>query len=525
MAFTDLNTKHPESYHVPTADYVIIGAGTAGIMLAVSLALKGKSVLIIESGNYTENDEKQKLNTVQQTGKPLKNAVWGRKRVIGGTTISWGGQSLPFTPIDFEPRDWVKNSGWPISFSELASYYKAADAFMGIDTKNYTTDIFPKIKITDPGIDPAIFNFHVAKWTANTNFYLHHKKVLEDNIHVLYNAQLVTIQKTADDKIENIEVSNFSNQLFIMPVNTLIIAAGTIETVRILLHNNLGNHAGLLGKYFMDHPCIEVGTIENSNLYKLQRIFNTHVYNGKKYSVRLSLTREFQKRNQLLNGSASIMFRPPKDTFDIYAELKAFKKDHSLKHLEKLPGSVATIAKSFVAYLMHRFYYKKNAIAKLSLMMEQEPAVDSYIDLCDIRDQFEIPEARIHWSITQKTWHTTVFIAQALKAQLEALQLGDVVLYDHIDTKTANWENYLSDVCHNMGGCRMSETEGNGVVDKNLQVWGVPNLFLCSQAVFPTGSHSNPVLTMLALGLRLVDHLTDKKPKGAISTQPSEVLR
>ena len=177
MPFIDLNTKNPDSFSIPDNDIVIVGAGTAGILLAVSLTLKGKKVLIIESGNFIENEEKQKLNSVEQTGKSVKNAVWGRKRVIGGTTISWGGQSLPFTPLDFEERDWVQNSGWPISFEELVPYYKSADQFMDIDTLNYSSDIFSKIKIKEPGINQDVFDFHVAKWTNNKNFYNHHQQV------------------------------------------------------------------------------------------------------------------------------------------------------------------------------------------------------------------------------------------------------------------------------------------------------------------------------------------------------------
>src|SRR4051812_18984583 len=101
MPFIDLNAQHPDSFSFPDTDIIIIGAGTAGILLAVSLTLKGKTVTIIESGHFFEDEEKQELNSVEQTGKIVKNAVWGRKRVIGGTTISWGGQSLPFTPLDF----------------------------------------------------------------------------------------------------------------------------------------------------------------------------------------------------------------------------------------------------------------------------------------------------------------------------------------------------------------------------------------------------------------------------------------
>ena len=55
--------------------------------------------------------------------------------------------------------------------------------------------------------------------------------------------------------------------------------------------------------------------------------------------------------------------------------------------------------------------------------------------------------------------------------------------------------------------CTITE---EGVINKNLQVWGIPNLYVCSQAVFPTSSHSNPALTLMALGMKLCNHLNEK---------------
>lgn len=510
MPFIDLNLKKPAFFSLPKVDNAIIGAGTAGIFLAVALAQKGKSVLVIESGHFGEDEERQKLNAVKQTGKVLRNAEWGRKRAVGGTTISWGGQSLPFTPIDFEERDWVQNSGWPISFSELEPYFKKADALMDIDILNYTTDIFPKIKVTDNGINKQTFDFHVAKWTNHKNFYSSYKQILEEKVFVVYNAQLTNIHCSSAGDVDSITVCNFKNDIFIFPVFALVIAAGTIETIRILLANNLGAHSGLLGKYFMDHPCVEIGSIQSGNLYKLQKKFNTHIYKGRKYSLRLSLSREFQKKNQLLNCSASIMFKTPKGSFDVYNELKLFKKDFRLKRILKIGIHLGSICKSLAAYLINKFIFKPNAAATISLMCEQEPEKGSYITLCSTTDAFGVPEAVINWDINYKTWHTIIKTSKAIKQQIESLNVGQVNLYKHLQNDTPGWKDYLSDVCHNMGGCRMSYSPGEGVVDTNLQVWNIPNLFVCSQAVFPTGSHSNPVLTMLALALRLADHLAIK---------------
>jgi choline dehydrogenase-like flavoprotein len=60
---------------------------------------------------------------------------------------------------------------------------------------------------------------------------------------------------------------------------------------------------------------------------------------------------------------------------------------------------------------------------------------------------------------------------------------------------------------HHIGTARMSASPRHGVVDADCAVHGVPNLFVASAAVFPTCGHANPTLTIVALALRLADHL------------------
>lgn len=511
MPFIDLNLQSPDSFPYEYSDIVIVGAGAAGILLAVNLAKAGREVLILESGHVGEDENKQRLNEVRQTGKTLNNAIWGRKRAIGGTTIAWGGQSLPFNPLDFVRREWVNNSGWPISMEELVPFYKDANAFMGIDRLDYKNDIFPGIFLKDPGFDTSVVEYHVSKWANQPDFHLLYKDYLEKNVTLLYNAHLLGINRKDNGAIDAVSIANFNGKSFTCKPGTLIIAAGGIETVRVLLNNGLGDHSGLLGKYFMEHPYIEVGDVSTDNPYRLQRCFNTHTWQGRKYSLRLSLNESFQRQNQLLNCSASIMFVPVAEKFDPYAELRLFKKDFRPRRLLRVFGSSGSIVKSIWAYSRDRFYYKVNALGKLALLTEQEPIKESYISLCREKDEFGIPKAEICWNITPGTWRTVQATSKAIKAEIERLHIGRVSLYPHVIQENSEWADYLSDVNHHMGGCRMSSSPGEGVVNKDLQVWNVPNLYLCSCAVFPTSSHSNPTLTLLSLGLRLNKHLAIKK--------------
>jgi choline dehydrogenase-like flavoprotein len=58
-----------------------------------------------------------------------------------------------------------------------------------------------------------------------------------------------------------------------------------------------------------------------------------------------------------------------------------------------------------------------------------------------------------------------------------------------------------------MGTTRMHESPKQGVVDADCRVHGVSNLFIASSSVFPTGGYANPTLTILALAIRVSDHV------------------
>jgi hypothetical protein len=508
MPFVDIDSIPPDPSFA--FDITIVGAGAAGILLAVKLSEAGKNVLLIESGHFDYDSKKQKLNEVTQSGKYLSNAVEGRVRSIGGTTIAWGGQSLPFSALDFSKREWVGGSHWPIDFKEVAKYYEEANGFMNIDKLDYKKDIFKKIKLKDPGFDTAKIHFHVSKWAPIPDFKKLYHTFLSKYVTVYYNAHLIKIKKNGSQTVTAISLSNFKGEVFQVPVRELVIAAGGIESIRILLNNNLGNQSSLLGKGFMDHPCIRIGKVRSKKMYELQRRFNTHIWEGRKYSLRLSLSEAFQEKEKTLNCSACLQFRLPDDLFDPYAEIKYLLQDYNPIRVLKLFRHIPTIIRSWLALINHKFYYKARASADLLLMVEQESFNESFINLSKEFDEFGQQRANIHWDVTKKSWHTVVKAAEILKSELERLGIGDIEIFPEIEVDIVDWKGKLTDVNHHMGGARMGNSSENGVVDANLRLWDTSNVYVCSSAVFPTSSHSNPTLTLLAIGCRLCDHLQGK---------------
>ena len=75
---------------------------------------------------------------------------------------------------------------------------------------------------------------------------------------------------------------------------------------------------------------------------------------------------------------------------------------------------------------------------------------------------------------------------------------------------------------HSTGTCRMAETTDEGVVDKNLRVFGTENLYVCSNAAFPTCAAVNPTLTLVAMSMRLADYLSPLPPHRLIAAAGEE---
>ena len=114
------------------ADVCVVGSGPVGITLALALSRKNARVILLESGGRKAEPALQDLNRSTNVGRNHNGINFGRYRALGGNSTVWGGQILPFNPIDFARRDWVEASGWPISFDDLKPYYAEALHFEGL---------------------------------------------------------------------------------------------------------------------------------------------------------------------------------------------------------------------------------------------------------------------------------------------------------------------------------------------------------------------------------------------------------
>ena len=489
-------------------DHTIIGCGAIGIHLGLQLAKKGRKVLIIESGQVGEHGDRQALNASILNREDLDGSIhWGRKRALGGSTIRWGGQALPFKKIDFESRPWTQCTQWPIEWDDLAPHYREAETYLGVSHVDYYLGGVNELKLKSP-IHSDSLEYHVAKWASEPNMFRRHRRTIDASLDVLYNANCTGVKRNPH-RVESIEIRNFSGLAIQIPIQNLVLANGGVESVRSLMAFQL-SQSPALGRGFMEHPCMDLGTVQTKNMLELQRYFSTRMIGRQKYSFRISLSETVQKEFQLLNASCGLMFESPPDAPDILDRFKTFLSKKELSPLVSVLGRPNELLLTIGCFLRHGFVYKPHALCRLTVMSEQEPIPTSRLSL-DLteKDQFGIPKLRVDWNISSLTYSSILHLGQSVKSELERSLPVRVQLRPELQSERLHeLDHILTPVNHHMGGAIMGTDPESSVVNEQLKIHGLENVFVTSSSVFPSGSHSNPTLTALALGGKLASFLT-----------------
>ena len=143
----------------------------------------------------------------------------------------------------------------------------------------------------------------------------------------------------------------------------------------------------------------------------------------------------------------------------------------------------------------------------LRVRSEQIPNPKSRVSLSDRRDSLGLNQIRLDWRMNGAERRSMRLMFQFLKSEFERLGIGEVRPSEWLESDDEEWPADLCGGPHHMGTTRMSADPKQGVVDSDCRVHGLRNLFVAGSSVFPTSGYANPTLTIIALAVRLADHL------------------
>ncbi|MEO0852317.1 MAG: hypothetical protein AAFY15_02265, partial [Cyanobacteria bacterium J06648_11] len=194
-------------------DVCIVGTGAAGLAIACELDGTPWQVLAIEGGGLSVDADAQALNGIENVGYPLRKDVVARWRSFGGTTHTWGSKCVELTAIDFAKRDYVPDSGWPISLDELKPFYRRAAGWLALhDTGSANSEAWsgdPHYQaVSDADITPT-----AIAWTPYQNLATAYGEQLQrsPNVRVLLHANATEIHSHPDGRAVSQIVLHSSN--------------------------------------------------------------------------------------------------------------------------------------------------------------------------------------------------------------------------------------------------------------------------------------------------------------------------
>jgi choline dehydrogenase-like flavoprotein len=493
---------------VISADLCIVGAGAAGVTLAHALRDTPLTIALLESGGTKAEPTTQALYDGTYTGNvPSVDATYlsrSRIRMYGGTTNLWGGYCRPLEALDFEARDWVPDSGWPITRSDLDPFYVAASSELGIRTFDGTPSYFEDPKypplFSGGALSERLYQFQYVniganhleefKSSAKTTLYLH--------------ANAVELRAAPDGRsLESVALASLSGKRATVRAKAYVLSAGGIENPRLLLAsrgvhpNGIGNDNDLVGRYFMEH--LRVSFLRPMFVWKRLRMgrydVRTPASDGAAPSavpvnstaMLLAPSDSVLRERKLLNVTVQFGAKPVPSTLSVFDRAV-------LRASADMDGDTASSGLVAPQEIL------------LGLLAEHAPNRDSRVTLGQMRDALGVPRAELDWRIGNLELDSIQALVELIAETAGGRKLGRARV-------SATREELLRNVSvgfHHMGTTRMSTDPKRGVVDPNCQVHGVDNLFVASSSVFPTSGAANPTYTILALALRLSDHLRGK---------------
>jgi choline dehydrogenase-like flavoprotein len=540
------------------ADVCIVGGGPAAISVALKLMkTRAQVVILVGGGAKRETASDQDLNrgVIDRPGSH-ENLEENRRRVFGGATSVWGGRCIPFDPLDFKVRPWVPESGWPFSYDHIEPFYRTALELCRAGTYNFDSREVLSTSHHEiiPGMDShCLESWHMERWSPPINFAAEFREKLvgADNVKVFLNCHL--LEFVSRDRKEEITVARAVSRgtRFEVSAKKFVLATGGIENARLLLASKsnlhpygVGNERDLVGRYYQAHPHGSYLLLAPKSRRQLNYEYErdaTGVFCRRRWWIPEETQRRLGINNiifQLDRTDPALGHRDAafSAVFVAKAALGVARAQGVAKKWAKLKSSapamrqhLATVAKDGSRALPRLIAQGRGRMASdrrlpsvlpspdskylgLYYQAEQVPNRDSRITLsADQADDYGVARALIHIAFSEQDVHTITEAHRLFVSHYRAANAGDLI-YDEqgLDEYLRRRSLNFNSAGHHIGTTRMARSAEKGVVDENGRVHGSRNLYVAGSSVFPTGGHANPTLTIVAMALRLGDHLAQQ---------------
>ncbi len=493
------------------AEICIVGAGPAGLTLAHEFVDSKTTVLILESGGLISDERTQELNEGVVIGDAYVGLRQSRFRQVGGSANLWntdvgdhtGAKYVPLDPWDFDELADSAHTQWPIEYSDILPLYRRAQVVCGLgvfayDGQDWSGPQYPTILLNGDQLSTKVYQYGVDR--PFTMFYP--REIIESaNIHLCHHATVRGFRlQNGNRQVAEARVACLAGNDFQAHARIFILAGGAIENARLLLISGEtgtdcpGNAYEWVGRCFMEHPRDRALTLipRSPNLFEEAKFYDLHAaLDGTIVAGRIALDGHMIRTTGIPNASITLM--PRRRNAPMRLPSAAAKVTNYLQRFFRTAPSsgwgwshTGNLTQNFEAF-------------ELIINLEQRPNPDNRVALANRLDPLGFPRVNLFWQWRDAEQTNLERLRIIVASALEATGIG------RVEVKTGLRPD--PNAHHHAGTTRMHTDARWGVVDADGRVHGTENLYVTGASVLCRAGFANPTLTIVALALRLADHL------------------